>query len=99
MFSSRKILKPDVPPKRRTFRLRFFHTWIKLPLFPARHLLSIGNSITEQGPTAKLKANRRLSYADAFAAALAQREAAAIVTGDPELRELADVLRVEWIGA
>lgn len=48
---------------------------------------------------ARLKATRRISYADAFAAALARREAATLVTGDPELREMLDVLQVEWIGA
>lgn len=47
---------------------------------------------------AKLKSLHRLSYADAFAAALAAKENAALITGDPELRELADVLAVEWIG-
>jgi len=44
------------------------------------------------------KATRRISYADGFAAALAQREGASLVTGDPELKELADVVTVEWIG-
>jgi ribonuclease VapC len=48
---------------------------------------------------AKWKAVRRISYADAFAAALAQSENAALVTGDPELKELDDILTVEWIGA
>jgi len=47
---------------------------------------------------AELKSQRRLSYADAFAAALAIREGAALVTGDPELRALSDVLTVDWIG-
>jgi hypothetical protein len=33
-----------------------------------------------------------------FAAALAQRESAALITGDPELKRMSDVLSIEWIG-
>jgi ribonuclease VapC len=47
---------------------------------------------------ATLKSSYRISYADAFAAALAVKENAAIITGDPEMRELAAVLTVDWIG-
>lgn len=47
---------------------------------------------------ARLKSTRRISYADAFAAALAQKEAAALITGDPELKSMDDVLLIEWIG-
>ena len=47
---------------------------------------------------AELKSQRRISYADAFAAALAIREGATLVTGDPEFRGLSDILAVEWIG-
>jgi hypothetical protein len=47
---------------------------------------------------AKLKASRRISYADGFASALALGKGGLLVTGDPELAAMADVLRVEWIG-
>jgi len=47
---------------------------------------------------ARLKSLRRISYADGFAAALAQKEDAALITGDPELRGMSDVLEIEWIG-
>lgn len=49
---------------------------------------------------ARLKGQYPISYADAFAVALAQKEGAPIVTGDPELRALAarGVVAVEWIG-
>ena len=40
-------------------------------------------------PAARLKATRRISYADGFAAALATQHQAAVVTGDPELRGMA----------
>jgi len=39
---------------------------------------------------ARLKALHRLSYADAFAVATAVREAAPLVTGDPEMKALAE---------
>jgi hypothetical protein len=59
MFSARKILKPDVPPKRHTFKLQFLRAWLKLPFFPARHFLSVRNAISEKGPTAERKIFRR----------------------------------------
>ncbi|MCU1262062.1 MAG: vapC [Bryobacterales bacterium] len=47
---------------------------------------------------ARLKSGNRLAYADAFAAALAIRESASVITGDPELRALTGILKVDWIG-
>lgn len=44
-----------------------------------------------------LKARHPISYADAFAAALAQELDAALLTGDPEFRKLAADLRVQWL--
>jgi len=46
---------------------------------------------------AHLKAQYRISYADAFAVALAQEFDAALMTGDPETRALAGVITVEWL--
>ncbi len=46
---------------------------------------------------AHIKANHALSYADAFAVALAQRLQAALVTGDPEYRSVESLVRVEWL--
>lgn len=47
---------------------------------------------------AHLKANHRISYADAFAAGLAQEFDAALVTGDPEFRGIGGSLRLAWLG-
>jgi len=44
-----------------------------------------------------LEAWHRISYADAFAAALAQQLAAPVVTGDPELRDIEGEVAVEWL--
>jgi ribonuclease VapC len=46
---------------------------------------------------AHIKAEHALSYADAFAAALAMGEKATLVTGDPELKPLEKSLPIQWI--
>lgn len=46
---------------------------------------------------AGLKAEHPLAYADTFAAALALREGATLVTGDPEFKQLEADLPVEWL--
>jgi len=47
---------------------------------------------------ASLKGRFPIAYAEAFAAALAQKYNCPLVTGDPELRSV-DRLELEWIGA
>jgi predicted nucleic acid-binding protein len=50
---------------------------------------------------AALKARYAISYVDAFAAATAMARNAPLVTGDPELRVMAEqekILTLEWIG-
>lgn len=46
---------------------------------------------------AQLKATISLSYADAFAAALAQELAATLVTGDPEYKPLESTIAILWL--
>jgi predicted nucleic acid-binding protein len=46
---------------------------------------------------AHVKAHHRLSYADAFAVALAQQMQATLVTGDPEFRAVEHVIAIEWL--
>ena len=46
---------------------------------------------------AYLKALHRMAYADCLAAALAQRVDGAVVTGDPDFRQLEDVVSIEWL--
>ncbi len=45
---------------------------------------------------AVLKSRYRLAYADAFAAALAQKYNCAVVTGDPQFRSI-DGLQLKWV--
>jgi predicted nucleic acid-binding protein len=68
---------------------------VRLPSLPIRLVVPDEASIVA---AARLKSTRKISYADGFAAALAQRENAALMTGDPELREMGDVLAIDWIG-
>jgi ribonuclease VapC len=46
---------------------------------------------------ARVKAAFPVSLADAYATALGQRLDAAVVTGDPDFKRLADVVAVEWL--
>lgn len=48
---------------------------------------------------AHVKAHHALSYADAFAVALAQEVRGRVVTGDPEFETVEAVVPVQWIGA
>jgi predicted nucleic acid-binding protein len=47
---------------------------------------------------ARYKATRKLSYADAFAAALTKIRNAELVTGDLEFEEVEDEIKIEWLG-
>ncbi len=47
---------------------------------------------------AEFKAAHKMSLADAFAAALAQREGAELLTGDPELKAVEGTVRLRWTG-
>jgi predicted nucleic acid-binding protein len=46
---------------------------------------------------AHIKAKRSVSYADAFAIALAMDKGGRVVTGDPEFRQAESLVEVEWI--
>lgn len=46
---------------------------------------------------AKLKATKKMAYADCFAAALAKLQNAEVVTGDPEFREVEKEIKIAWL--
>jgi predicted nucleic acid-binding protein len=46
---------------------------------------------------ARLKAAAGIGYLDCFAAALAQRLDAAVVTGDPDFHQIEHLVAVEWL--
>jgi len=47
--------------------------------------------------TARIKANHAISYADAFAVALAEELDAPVVTGNPELKKVEPMVQVFWL--
>lgn len=46
---------------------------------------------------AHIKAHHAVSYADAFAIALAQDRRATLVTADPEFRQVESLVSIEWL--
>jgi uncharacterized protein len=46
---------------------------------------------------AKFKATAKLSYADCFAAALAKKRNADLITGDPEFKQLSKQIKIHWL--
>lgn len=46
---------------------------------------------------AHFKANHKISYADAFAAALAKNRKAVLVTGDKEFKSLENEIKINWL--
>lgn len=46
---------------------------------------------------AHIKARHPISYADAFVAAVAQREGATVLTGDPEFEAIEALVTVDWL--
>ena len=46
---------------------------------------------------AHVKAHHAISYADAFAVALAQSRQATLLTGDPEFRKVENLVTIDWL--
>lgn len=46
---------------------------------------------------AEIKAGHKMSFADCFAAALAKRYKARLITGDPEFRQIEAVVPITWV--
>lgn len=62
--------------------------------------LPVNEAIADRERTfaaAHIKAHRKLSFADAFAVALAQERSAAVVTGDPEFKQVESLIPVLWL--
>jgi len=61
----------------------------------AVELVAVGRELAVRA--AGIKARHPLAYADAFAAALAMKEHATLVTGDPELKRLEGTVNIQWL--
>lgn len=66
----------------------------RLELLPIQ---AVDNSFAEVLEAARLKAGFPVSYADAFAIATAIRMNAAVVTGDPEFRQVEHLVAIDWL--
>jgi predicted nucleic acid-binding protein len=66
-------------------------TVLALPL----DIVAADQALAEAAGT--LKATKRMSLADCFAAALAQQTRAAVYTGDPEFKAVADEVDIVWL--
>lgn len=62
---------------------------LPLQFYPCDHTLAL--------EAAKIKADYPMAYADAFAVATALRENAAVVTGDPEFRQVEHLVTIDWL--
>ena len=58
-------------------------------------LLPADREITRQA--AALKSEKKMSYADCFAAAAAIMNKAVLITGDKEFKEVEKQIEIEWI--
>jgi ribonuclease VapC len=58
---------------------------------------AVSNSFDDVLEAARIKARLPIAYADAFAVATAIREDAVLVTGDPEFRSAAQLVRIDWL--
>lgn len=45
----------------------------------------------------RIKATKRISYADCFAAALAKVKKGELITGDKEFKIIEDIIKIQWI--
>jgi predicted nucleic acid-binding protein len=69
----------------------------RIKSFPVRYIDIIDDELLRK--TAWIKANYPISYADAFAAALAIIHKSSLLTGDPEFKKLEkkEAISIEWL--
>jgi ribonuclease VapC len=63
-------------------------------------IVPVNRSLIKMAADFKIKystSKSALSYADCFAAALAQQTGATLLTGDPEFRSLISVISIRWL--
>lgn len=60
-------------------------------------IVPVGDDLVLVRQAAIYKATKKLSYADAFAAALTKIRNAELVTGDPEFKQIDDDIEIAWL--
>jgi predicted nucleic acid-binding protein len=63
----------------------------------AIELVPVGDDLQLVREAARLKAVKKMAYADCFAAALAKLRNVEVVTGDPEFKEVESEVKVAWL--
>jgi len=63
----------------------------------AIELVPVSDDLQLVREAAKLKAARKMAYADCFAAALAKLRGLEVVTGDPEFKAVEKEVKVAWL--
>jgi len=63
----------------------------------AIELVGVGDDLQLVREAAKLKASKKMGYADCFAAALATVRNAELVTGDLEFKEVEKEIKINWL--
>jgi predicted nucleic acid-binding protein len=63
----------------------------------AIELVPVSDDLQLVREAAKLKASKKMAYADCFAAALAKLRGVEVVTGDPEFKEVEAEVKVAWL--
>jgi ribonuclease VapC len=66
-----------------------------LRVLPINIIAPVGEKLVMRA--AYLKAQYPMSYADAFAAALAEQEKAILLTGDPDFKQVEKAIKIEWL--
>lgn len=71
--------------------------YARIKSFPVRYIDNIDDELLRKA--AMLKANYPISYADAFAAAMANIHNSSLLTGDPEFKKLEEdeAISIEWL--
>ena len=67
------------------------------PILTGLPISVISNDFNSVISAAKIKAQHAISFADCFAVATAQRENAVILTGDPEFKNVAKLVEINWL--
>jgi predicted nucleic acid-binding protein len=76
-------------------RYKFTTIYNRITFFIKSVLVDVDRSITNEA--AIIKGKFKIAYADCFAAALAHRLNAEVLTGDKEFRKLEEKIKIKWI--
>lgn len=66
-------------------------------ILAALPVTTVSNTFDDVIDAARIKAEYPLSFADSFAAVLARKKDATIMTGDPEFKKIEHLVTIEWL--